>query len=136
MFKKIILIPSILVLVTMLLLPSIIFAYTSGPYISTLSFHGEHQGTARYYSGTSIFIELTTYSDTNPDFHSTTYDIYLYRKRAWLPDELIGIRYNNPRDGYTKRSWIISQPSDYYFTFVKTRDNISVKSDRVVMWSP
>lgn len=121
----------------MVLLISATAVFAATDYWSTLRFQGEHQGATRSYNGANMNIAYDSYIAVNAPHQATTYTIYLYRHNCFLficSDERIG-QVTAPYVGHAAGTWTNVGSADYFFLFVKPRDNVSIASDSVHMFS-
>jgi hypothetical protein len=121
--------------VVLLVAATAVFAATD--YWSTLRFQGEHQGATRSYVGRDMNISYDTYIAVNAPHQATTYTVYLYRHSCFLffcSDDRIG-QVTAPYVGHAFGRWTNVGSADYFFLFVKPRDNVSLASDSVHMYS-
>lgn len=122
-------------LLTLLVTATTVFA--ASDYWSTLRFQGEHQGATRAYTGAHMNISYDTWLAVNPPHAANTYTIYLYRHSCLFficSDTRIG-QVSAPYAGHSFGRWTNVGSAEYFFLFIKPRDNVTIASDNVHMYS-
>jgi hypothetical protein len=111
--------------------------FGASDYTSTLWWQGELIGATRPYTGTSMNIAYDTYIGVNGTAGATKYSIYLDRHSCFFficTNTSLG-SVTAPYVGHAFGQWSGVGGGDYFFTFVKARDGITLASDNVHMYS-